>query len=397
MGRNYDDFKVRSDMANAIGINVYACSNRDIIVLSKYKAGIHYERKLPLNELHQLTSRISKLISYWNIANTSYVYSRYIDEKSALAVINRGGFIKKSFQQELSYTKVDFFEEATRVRAAFTYRLIKNFENDGFRLIPYIILPKMTKEEGKKLRIALAELLKNGNYLYVNENYFIADEKLGNKRGSNELIIFVLSIALLFEFQKTYGVEFPKMEDDIEKLADNFSSPKVDSLQVIKELIEKPIIKDCEGIISVLRKALDAGTCFRQGARYSAGRNIERMIEDDIFRMGKEDEAKAYKLGISGSYITISHDFRAIELSDFITNYGWNDLNSLREIISYTLLLMDTGTASASTVAGDKQTTDTGLQFLRAGELALLIPVMRMYEYIPLCAVMYNYCNRNIN
>lgn len=404
---DYKKDNILEALVKSVQIQVYIKSDMLSLILSRYELNTRYKRKENNAYIHRFSNDISSLVLASGMANTVYIYSRYLSYKD-FGRLNLEGFIETSYQNTKQYTRIQYIGLSEEKKAVITLRIVKDNGNEGYRVIPFIFLPNLGEEETAMLIDSMASKMEDAgiNRNYIKLLYYLKD--IPGKRAFNELVTLWLSQAVLQEFNKLNGMgNVLPDEDEICKLARNFNCgclPGFNSLEVYKDMLRVIVSKQVFSISDIAdmaedsvqygRKLLYVTKCSNSYVSEKEKKRIKYKLENYFYYVALEEEKDAYSLSKNPYYHTKRRSKRNVRGCGFLLrelNDGYTEIKAAYSI-AYFLQMVDAGVLSLSSYAYKEVKVVGFSQFAKAGEQSLLLMPLRMYEWLPLINEIQLYC-----
>ncbi len=405
----FDGEEIHAAFVRAIEIKVFARERSNILLREVYERKLSYKNLLSPKEWRELSSNISFLILNADISNASYIFSEHLTEEEFKKLRNNSGFEafeESTYQGTRQYTKVDFLQKGSAVKAVYTVRIIKTTYLGGYRVLPFIFLPEIGEQELQKLIGRIQMFIPCSNW------FDILYEQNGH-RSYQELLTLILSHILLLDFNHRFNisrnVDSKDWQEELEKLTRNYAGENwTDTKEKLKSIVSSGLfnIGDLDGyLLEAISEEhfLAKIECVGEKLGDSQKRDLLDWEEAHFWKRGYTAEKQAYEytkqLYLSGKMrsfqymISVNNEFKEIFGEYTTREYLWSG-------VIYFLQLMDAGIVGI--VANgpiDKMITGYA-QYVKYGEQALLSFTIKLYEYIPMLVLMQRKCSemdRDIN
>lgn len=388
----YEEQEIRRALVQAIWIHVYIRSDEPLLLLPRYELNYDCAHKREPFIWHKLSSDISSMILRSNMANAAYIFSEYISE-DVFKKLDLTDFIKTRYQNTFQYTKVSFVKRYNDIKAILTIRLIKNVNQNGYRIIPFVFLPNLSDEETKLLKKQVLLQMDSTIFEQKDKEFIYYLEGLRGKRTFNELITLIFSQTLLQEFNLTNNII--RIEEDFEeeivKLSRNYNMYGfLETREFLQKIIRNSIFTTDE-LVDMLDVAIsdDRKICtIYQGKNVDSKRKnrIKIKLENYFYEEAKKEERAAFELRNQPFKMLVQSSERRVRgcgftLTDLLNEYGEEEI---KYNMAYFLQMMDAGILSVSSFSSNRIRVVGFSQFAKAGEQSLLIYPLRVNEYMPM-------------
>ena len=411
-GLEEDEFQ--NEFVKAVHIHVITKAATGLLLSAKYMMKVHSCTVQNLQDLHELSYGISKLILHSGKANAAYVYSQTVTE-------NQYDMFRKISKQddEFSYSTassdikeysiVKFVTKKKLVKSILTLRFLP--VNDvGYRMIPFIFMPSLSNEETDALWSASVQKLatyiedENVNRDYVEFLDRLAD--VGLKRSYNEWLTLVLSLWWMIKLQLRFGMKREDVDDrdEIRILAYNYNLTDADRTEsILREVVTaiwKLAANDKEPDVSeVITECIDPDNYMMldqvedQMEELDKDR-IVRELENYWIDVTKRNEHEAYNAMNIPRFAFEGKVKRAIQQCDDVLR-KLTEGDCLRKagyIIAQFQQMMDQGIIGIYSFIKREGTESFFMQYVKPGEMSLTIYPKRMRDYISVFSRIYEYC-----
>ncbi len=388
----YNEGVVRARFARSVTISVLAKANEQLLLFDRYAMRLRSCSSCSITVLHDLSCRLSTLVSYSGLANASYVFSECIS-RNKFETCMEYGFTKTVYQNVVEYAHIEYVHMDDMVKAVFTLRAIPDQHNSGgYRLIPFVFMPNLGTEETNRLWRILKDILRDsmGNDGDEFVTHLDCLEELDGMRTFNEWVTLIFSHVLLKDFNQKYGIALrgKKFQKQLRALARNYNVIGLEETEIYLKKILSGINLDIDGmediivrcikeekkICGIANKSCDSMQRMADTLEdywYNVALNEEKRIRDALKRLYNE----------SAGYLRRRVRGCAFTLEELLDGY---DENSMDWGFSYFLQMMDAGIIGVSSYTARNIKVVGFAQFVKAGEMSLLLYPMRMMEYIPL-------------
>ena len=144
---------VRDAFAEAVSIRVFYCSKGQLLLSPRFLLSLESEEEVELAELRQLSNQLSSLVLYADIANATYVISEKISDRQMKEIWSEmkqreesdkeTAAITTVYQNNRQYLLIKYFSgNEGYISSIGIVRFIYNKQDDSYRAIPLIVLPK---------------------------------------------------------------------------------------------------------------------------------------------------------------------------------------------------------------------------------------------------------------
>ena len=396
----YDEQEIKYALVRSIWIHVYVRSDEQLLLLQRYEANYDCAYKAKASEWHKLSSDISTMILRSDMANAAYIYSQHISE-DVFQHLNLGDFVKTRYQNTIQYTRVSYVRTDSDVKAILTLRMIKNTNQEGYRVIPFIFLPNLSREETMNLQEYLLEQMTQVGFTEQDRAYIKQLEKISGKRTFNELLTLILSQAVLQDFSRKNNISETE-ENSVEEIVKLVRNYNLYGFKETGRFLHR-IMKNTFFTVDELERVLtffisDANKiCTVSSARGINDRDketIKESLEYYFYKQAEEEERAAYELRHQAYKMLVQSSERRVRGCGLVLNhlnegYGADEMTYS---MAYFLQMMDAGVLSVSSFASNRTEVVGFSQFAKAGEQSLLLYPLEMDEYIPMLSYMQRQC-----
>ena len=406
----FDRNDIESALVEAIDLHVYARTSSQLLLHGEYIWKLHYTRKEGPQFLHQLSCDLSSLILRSDVTNACYIYTEHLTDLQMDhirdSLIDGGEFVYTVYQGMEQYTKLVYLGSGNEVKAVLSLRIMKNVNQDGYRVAPFMFLPSMDIEETDGITDLILEK--------IPEKYgrWILDwKRIKGMRTFNEMITLLFSDVILKAFNKEYKIiiDPEDKERELDKLARNYDQY---GFAQTRQMLEELLGRDDRAILSredASDKITEVLTGVRLMMQLETGGEIEvaeevrleirERVEDYFYDRGRRDEESAYELLKLPYFPTGKRSKRRARGCCFTLmelNRGYTKAES-KYCMAYFLQMIDAGIGSLSSYAPNDVTVVGYAQFAKSGEQSLLIKPLRMYVYILMLSGMQVECDNNLH
>lgn len=410
-----DEDEFQNEFVKAVHIHVITKAATGLLLSTKYMMKIHSCTVQNLQELHELSYGISKLILHSGKANAAYVYSQKVTEKqyNILKALSKqdGEFSYNTATTDIKESFIiKFVKRKEFVKSVLSVRFLPG-RDGGYRMIPFVFLPSLSKDETDALWAASAQKL----VTYIDDKKVGQDyeEFLGKladinlKRSYNEWLTLVLSLWWMVKLQLRSGMKREDVDDwdEIRTLAYNYNLTDAGRTEAIlkavviaiwkmaadeKEPDVSEVIADC--IHSDNYLILDQ---VEDQMEELDEKRIVEDLENYWIDITKQNEHEAYKaLSIPRFAFDPKIIKRAIQKCEVVLRKLTEGI-SLRKagyIIAQFQQMMDQGIIGIYSFVKRGDTERFFMQCVKPGEMSLTIYPKRMRDYISVFSRIYEYC-----
>ena len=406
--REQDAF--RNAFAEAVTIRVFYCDNGPLLLSPRFLLCLVPYEYVDISELRQLSGLLSSLVLYTDVANATYVISekitdaqmQAIDEKARKAASQKDSwaYVSSRYQGNRQNLLIRYFHgNHGKISAIGIVRFQYHYQNNSYRAIPLVIIPRLDASETGLLSQMLA-----GGYR-LNEDIRRRFERRVSKLQSvsglrlmNEFLTLIMSNIMLKEFNRKFEVKQDRddFNREVKKLSRNYYEGSLDrSQKALAQFLQDNLLteKDLEEIVYLVtagnREFIEiTGNGPEPDKKEKDSIRIE--IEDRFYQLGCEDEREAIKLekkivlDLRGIFKRKNQDCFTILKSFF----GNKNVPSRNYQLALFLQMMDAGILSLSSFASDDANVHGLQQLVKAGEQAMFLLPIRMYLYVPMLNMM---------
>lgn len=403
----FDKDEIQSALVDAIDIHVYIRTCKPLLLHGPYRWKLHYVKKEEPSRLHQMASDIALLVLRSNLANTCYIYTEYVSEQQMEIVRNkmrRGGFVDTTYQNTEQHAKIFYIGNSeTMIKAVFSLRIIENGEQGGCRIAPLVLLPELDSRE--------TDILFGWILQHIPEKYgkvFLKWKKLKGMRSFNEIITLLLSDSVLKSFNEAYEIIInpSDREDELIKLTRNYNQFGFDETKkMLDDLLGQDSVLNMQEVISMLKLHIISGKAMLKIAEGEAEKitwarkqELMKRVEDCFYEYGSADEISAHQLMKLPFFQTRLRSKRSAYHCAYTLGGISKGLTrrELRYCLAYFLQMIDSGVGALTLYAPNEAENDGYVQYVKAGELSLLIKPLRLYKYIAMLSRMQKECEHGL-
>lgn len=395
----YED-EIVPALAKAVRIHVYMHAEKALLLYGQYRQRLMQGELTPGRRWHEYSNNISTLIQCSDVPNAVYVYTEDLAAEM-LQTINLSQYIATDFQYAREYTKVRFVRTGGKIKAAFTLRIIRNLEAEQYQVIPFVFLPNLDADETEVLLKVIDRKLEGHQEL---RKWLTALRNIPGKRVLNELITYIFSDALLQEFNDHYGVFVNPIREkyEYEKLARNYNTYGMESTErLLKELRNLRLFtsEELESLINMVaseERFLAEADYISEDVTSAEIESIKGRVEDYFYEQGYREEQSAVALSNEFFYPREKGAERRVRGVCFALQellYGLS-VKQMEYCIAFVLQLADAGAISLSSYAPKNMLVVGFAQFAKAGEQALLLYPLKVYDYMPMLAAFQRKCRQ---
>lgn len=400
----YTEEEIKEAFVRAMEISIFARSDGAVLLREQYERTLRFNVVLSTKAWRELSSHISLLISSADVANASYIFSEHLTEDEFTDICSRPDFSdyeQTIYQGTRQYTKVSFLESQEKIKVIYSMRIIKNQSVPGYRALPFIFLPDLDENAMNGI---LQEVKSRSSFSQWIEKL----NEIEGKRSINELLSLIFCSAVLKDFNVTYKImrdwKSPDWKEELEKLVRNYDSGEDDSNLMedcLKQIIGESLF-DFNELQEIFTQYISDTDYVVEAAESQATVSVDRKSEilreeeHYFWHRGLEAEIQAYEFGqlpfLSGvKRITQKINKIYVEFQNLFLTHS---IPELKTAIAYFLQLMDAGVVGLTSIAPLGLDVNGYSQFVKYGEQALLIPTIKLYEYIPMLTVLQRRCEQ---
>jgi hypothetical protein len=398
----FDEDLIRTRFAHAVTILVMAKTNTQLLLFDRYAMSLYSFQNRSIAQLHDLSCRLSTLISHSGLANASYIFSERIARRRFEACEGYG-FKKTVYQNVAEYTHIEYVRVQDKIKAVFTLRAIPDRHNPReYRVIPFIFMPNLGPEETDSLWHVLQGRLRNsmGN----GGDEFVAHlerlKDLEGMRNFNEWITLILSQVLLKDFNRKYDIVVGKEQfrKQLHSLARNYDVTGLKNTEKYLKRALTEIDLDKEELENIIVRCVkeEKEICQISHKNCVSAQEMADRLEDYWYNIAISEE-KAIRGALRRLYNESAEYLRrrvrgcASTLGEL---FGGCDENGIDWGFSFFLQMMDAGIIGVSSYTARNSRVEGFEQFVKAGEMSLLLYPLRMMEYIPLLIEIHQLCSK---
>lgn len=385
-------------LPRAIQIHVYQRADKPLMLLGQYRARLLLTEVTPGREWHEHSNAISTLIQCSDVSNAVYVYTEGLSAEK-FQQMDLSQYIATDFQHAKEYVKVKLVQNAGKIKAAFTVRIIRNLVTAQYRVVPFVFLPNLDTDETQMLLDAISMRLEGHAEL---QRWLWKLNDIPGKRVLNELITYIFSNVLLWEFNSKYGIKVSQKEEnyELEKLARNYNMyGKKETKEHLRELKDL-VLFTSEELEKLVLKAASEERFLAEVGFFSDSigddeiKRIKHHVEYYFYQRGYQEELRVIELDTKSYYSRDQIAERLVKGACFALQelMGGMSVKQMKYYIAFVLQLMDAGALSLSSYSSRHIQVVGFAQFAKAGEQSLLIYPLRWYDYMPMLAALQRKC-----
>lgn len=385
---------IKEALTEAVQFHVYVRSDGPLLLLGRYELRIFHKGRRTLADLHRLSSGFSSLILHANMAYAGYIYSESISQLD-FERIHLDGYIKTEYQNTEQFVRIGFVGDGEEKKAVYTLRIVKNINQKGARVIPFVFLPNLNQNETWNLLNRMIPVFREHG---ISENLcqtLRMLERQYGKRSFNEWLTLIFSQIVLAEFNKENQIQPDEdlARQEIRKLARNYNqNDLMETEEMLQEVVQKLDMRVSE-MSQIFAEAIPSGrkvlkVHLNQNLEVSKERQnqIKEKFENYFYLRASKEEISAFELSKKRYYPTPKRSERVVRGCGFVLNElctGFTEIEA-RYAMAYFLQMMDAGILAVSSFSANHITVVGFSQFAKAGEQSLLIVPLRMYELLPM-------------
>lgn len=404
LGDEFEEEDIRAAFVRAMEIKVFVRARGNLLLREIYERKLHYELSQEAKEWRELSSNISLLILNADVSNASYIFTEHLSENEFQQLQSEpefGKFEESVYQGTKQYTSVEFLRWGDTVKAAYVVRILDNNFMDGYRVLPFVFLPKMNMTVENEL----IELIKTK---IPCSGWFDMLYDLDGQRSCRELLTLILSHILLQDFNYKFmikrNVEISEdWKEELLKLVRNYNSEMESYVTVknnLRSIISSSLFNKCdmsEYLLNIMPEECFLVETDGRGMALGIKEKKEWFYreEDHFWNRGYEAEMMAHeytgKLYLSGRkrgqqpMVTVEDELRYL--------FKYPTQEQLRVGIICFLQMMDAGIVGVTSNAPIDKVDFGYAQYVKYGEQALLHATIELYEYIPVLVMIQQKCN----
>lgn len=391
------------DIVNAINIRVFAQNSKVSMVNLQYQLRLKPKYRMMPNEWHDLSRRISSLISFSGMANATFIMGAELPASSIDKKILPHGFrLNKQTLLEPVSEKCDTFHERhyfgwadprqSYPKCYYTLRLIKNQFTNTYLLLPFIFLPQLSDRAYDLLKKKVFE--KWGIDRSVCS--FICDHGQ-TSRLEYEAMILHISESLMMCWTDAAEVSLIRRHYIPTKIALNYGinrqSPLM-SKELFSRLTERAYLFSWDELTKLLLEVTEDSEplVFQSDPIAQDIQDIRKKIEDNIYMTKLQEFAETYRTSQS---LPPDHSKQVLDFSLMQNKQtNWNifldEFNasifkhvsglSAGTLFRHLLESMDYGIITLKA----RQSETRFAQVLRMSEQSLFIHPQRYAKYYPI-------------
>ena len=385
---------LKREFSRATSVRVLVRTDAGSYLINRYNANFSYKRYEISKRWHKLSSDFSTLIENSDIANAAYIYSQHLNKDIVEErILASGDFVETFYQGKKEYIKVCL--SGSNIKCVPTIRLISNDETGGYRAVPFVFFANLDAEVTDRLYgIICYKIVERyrGYKKYLSFLDFLYN--IDGKRSFNEIFTFIMSNTLLKELNEKYDInpDFSsnKIRAEIDKLARNYCRGDMDEARdIISTFVKEPLFDSVEELMVCFDKLVPKRNSFIKCRNFSdnvSEKKIRQRLEDEFYKSGWDEEREAC-LFFRNPIFSRENRFQrktkecAVVIGQMIDELELGYTN-IKKLFGYFMQMMDTGVLAISSNPGQNCVVSGLSQFVKTGELALLILELRYYKYL---------------
>lgn len=403
----FNEDVLKLELSRAISVHVLIRTDAGSYLTNRYNANFAYKRYEKSERWHKLSSDLSTLIENSDIANAAYIYSQHLDKDIVEErILASGDFVETFYQGKKEYIKV--YLNGTDIKCVPTLRLIGNDETGGYRAVPFVFFANLDAEVTERLYDIVRERIMERHKEYKKYisflNFLYGLEK---KRSFNEFFTFIMSNTLLKELNEEYGIDqdfdSDKVQAEIDKLARNYCRGDMNEAHdIIKVFVKEPLFDSVEELMACFEQKVPEKFAFIKFSDFPDNVGEEKIrlyLEDEFYKSGWDEEREACLFFKNPVFSNENRFQRKTKECASVIGRMIDELQlgytNIKKFFGYFMQMMDTGVLAISSNPG-KNCIEGGLsQFVKTGEMALLILGLRYYKYLWMLDKVDEFCERN--
>lgn len=400
--QDFDEDIVRERFAQAVTIHVLARTRGKLLLLDRYALQLRSCAVKNISVMHELSCRLSTLISYSGMVNAAYIFSESINANE-FESCKEFGFKRTVYHNVVEHVHVEPVCVGNMLKAVLTLRVIHSpLKASEYKVVPFVFIPNLGSQETERLWMALREKiqanLQGDDFL----DYLNALKGLKGMRTFNEWLTMILSQILLEDFNAQCGIVPKKSKEyqqQIQNLARNYNITGFKKTKRYIRRITQGEYFSKEEMRQLLVSSMDGERkiCMIGSDRISTDDLVDKL-EEYWYQVALQEEKKA-RLALRKPYHeALDYSRRKVYGCGFTLEeiFDGSSEDNVEWGFAYFLQMMDAGMIGVSSYS-DKYMNVVGYsQFVKAGEMSLVIYPLRMIEYIPLLVAIQQFC-RNID
>lgn len=397
---DFDENIVRERFAQAVTIHVLARTQGKLLLLDRYVMKLRSCAVKDISVMHEFSCRISTLISQSGMVNAAYIFSECIS-KERFETCREYGFRETIYHNVKEYVHIEPVCVGNMLKAVFTLRVIpSSLKVTEYKVVPFVFMPNLGPQETEKLwmnlRAKLQAALPENEFL----EYLDALKGLKGMRTFNEWITMILSQVLLRDFNEKFGImptKSKKNQEQFKILVRNYNVTGFGRTKKYLDAMVKGKYLDKAGLKKLIVDSLDENrricTIDDDGICNTEKHMIDKL-EEYWYQVALQEEKKA-RLALRKPYHeALDYSRRKVYGCGFTLEelFDENSEGDIEWGFAYFLQMMDAGMIGISSYSAKYMNVVGFSQFVKAGEMSLLIYPLRMIEYIPLLVVIQHFC-----
>ena len=398
---DFDENIVRERFAQAVTIHVLARTQGRLLLLDRYVMKLRSCAVKDISVMHEFSCRISTLISQSGMVNAAYIFSECISQVK-FDECREYGFKETIYHNITEYVHIEPVCVGNTLKAVFTLRVIPSpLKASEYKVVPFVFMPNLGAQETERLWMNLRDklhvLLPGNGFL----EYLDALKGLKGMRTFNEWVTMILSQVLLRDFNEEFDIipkrNNKKYQEQSKILARNYNVTGFKRTKGYLDAVVRGKYLDKAGLKKLIVDSLDEerkictidsdGIC-------NAEKHMIDKLEEYWYQVALQEEKKA-RLALRKPYHeALDYSRRKVYGCGFTLEelFDESSEDNVEWGLVYFLQMMDAGMIGVSSYSAKYMNVVGFSQFVKAGEMSLLIYPMRMMEYIPLLVVIQHFC-----
>ncbi len=403
--------KIRQELLHMIGIYVFYCADKPWLLNETYWPLLYKPTRVPEKEWRRLLNGLDIMFTQNAVTNPMYICSGKISEETFEHIrASLPDYVETVYKANTEYTKTAYIKgRGNKIIGIAAVRLIRNRIDRSARVVPFLFLPWMGKEETDGL---VTGILDAGYKDTALKDLLAKPDAIPGRRMSNELLTMILSNILLNGFEKRIRETFPAIGDifdtedreaEYARLARHYNTGTYkETYEKLKTVLADTSVTYGELEATIISRVKNEGVDRIDPTDGSESElpdtlraTVMRNIEDKVYNSAVNDEQEAQWIARFPYYDTQYHFRRCTAcFAAFTTLFRHKEATppyataALDYSVRVFLQIIDHGMIELSSHPAAGKQIPGFAQFMRpTGQAMTLMPV-RCLMYLPLLSRM---------
>ena len=380
-----DDLDIRTDVSQAVNINIYEQANKISMILVRYAARIvvYNSNVVSFSDVirHQL-SKTSDLKNSGISPNSFSLYSR-VNENDFKSIKCEYKRVESFYRSNIQTVYMKIIKSINDVKAILTIRTHEKayFGNEDGKcyITPNVFITNIGLKEKEKFLIAVQTKIAD-----ITIKKFFEDLLIKLKGVNNKFVTFLINQCLLTLFINKFNLQedLNFLESEIDRIACNFGNI-YGICEIVRYLKTHQIFTEKEFIGLLEEITCNSKNLESKSDYVKLNERLPDSIEKIIYEKVLDWRSVKYRLTLE-SYIPTKLQYtkeNAISFFELVKKINTRDELSIYQIIDIILQLMDNGMISLVEDENVDVVQETYIQFFNIEMIVLLIPFIEVGIY----------------